>query len=76
MKTNQFTTIVIEAEENMYLTQANDVDIKDRIVASRIALGKFDNPDYYKEISKAEGDAIKAEQENLIEAEINERDKE
>ncbi len=76
MKTNQFTTIVIEADENMYLTQANDVDIKDRIVASRIALGKFDSVDNYKEISKAEGDAIKAEQENLIEEQANEGDKE
>ncbi len=76
MKTNQFTTIVIEADENMYLTQANDVDIKDRIVASRIALGKFDSVDNYKEISKAEGDAIKEEQENLIEEQANEGDKE
>ncbi len=76
MKTNQFTTIVIEADENMYLTQADEVDIKDRIVASRIALGKFDSVDNYKEISKAEGEAIKTEQENLIEAEINEGDKE
>lgn len=67
MKINSFTTITIEAEENCYLTQVADVDLKDRIVASKIALGKFDAPENYKEITKEEADAIKAEQENLIE---------
>ena len=67
MKINSFTTITIEAEENCYLTQVADVNLKDRIVASKIALGKFDAPENYKEITKEEADAIKAEQENLIE---------
>ena len=65
MKINSFTTITIEAEETCYLTQVADVDLKDRIVASKIALGKFDSPDNYKEISKEEGDAIKTAQENV-----------
>ena len=66
MKSNSFTTIIIEAEENHYLTQSDDsIDLKDRIVATVIALGKYDSPSNYKEISKEEGDAIKAEQERL-----------
>lgn len=66
MITNTFTTTIIEAENDCYLTQVADVDLKDRLVVTKIALGKFDSADNYKEISKAEGDAIKAEQENLM----------
>ncbi len=65
MKFHSFTTILIEAEEGFYLTQTADVELKDRMVASKIALGKFDSPENYKEITKEEGDAIKAEQEKL-----------
>ncbi len=65
MKSNSFTTIIIEADDNCYLTQTADVELKDRMVASKIALGKFDSPENYKEITKEEGDAIKAEQEKL-----------
>lgn len=69
MITNSFTTIIIEAEGDNYLTQIDDsVEIKDRIVARKIALGKFDSADNYKEISKEEGDAIKQAQENLMTA--------
>lgn len=66
MITNTFTTTIIEAEGDNYLTQVAEVELKDRLVAAKIALGKFDSVDNYKEISKEEGDAIKAEQENLI----------
>lgn len=67
MKTNAFTTIIIEAEENGYLTQiSDDIDLKDRLVAKKIALGKHDSPDNWKEISREEGDDIKAEQEKLM----------
>ncbi len=66
MKSNSFTTIIIEAEPNHYLTQSDDsIDLKDRIVATVIALGKFDEPSNYKEITKEEGDEIKAQQEQL-----------
>lgn len=66
MITNTFTTTIIEAEGDNYLTQVAEVELKDRLVAAKIALGKFDSVDNYKEISKEEGDAIKAEQENLM----------
>lgn len=72
MKSNSFTTIIIEAEDNHYLTQSSDsVEVKDRIIATRIALGKYDSADNYKEITKAEGDAIKMEQEELNKVEEN-----
>ncbi len=76
MKAEQFTTIILESEEGYYLTQASDVDIKDRLVASVVALGKYDSVDNYKEITQEEGDAIKAEQDKLFKEEANEGNKE
>ncbi len=67
MKISQLTATIIEADENMYLTQADEsIELKDRLVVTKLALGKYDSADNYKEISKEEGDAIKAEKDNLI----------
>lgn len=66
MKSNTFTTVIIEAEPNHYLTQVDDsIELKDRIVATIIALGKYDSPDNYKEITEAEANAIKTQQEEI-----------
>lgn len=70
MISNTFTTIIIEADPGNYLTQADEnIELKDRTVATKIALGKFDSADNYKEITKEEADAIKAEQEKLMNVE-------
>lgn len=61
----EFLTTIIEASENCYLTQSNDVELQDRIVASTIALGKNDSVDNWKEITIEEGDSIKQQQEEL-----------
>lgn len=75
MKSETFTTVVINADENKYLTQVADVELKDRIIAKTIALGKFDSAENYKEISQEEGDQLKADKEKLIkELAENERD--
>ena len=67
MISNTFTTIIIEAESGKYLTQSDEnIELKDRIVSTKIALGKYDTVDNYKEITKEEGDAIKVEQEKLV----------
>ncbi len=68
MKTQSFQTIILEADENSYLTQVAEVELTERVVATRIALGKYDNPENWKEISKAEGDEIKKQQEELAKA--------
>lgn len=65
MKTEEFKTIILKADEGMYITQVADVPVSERIVANTLALGKLDTADNYKEITKEEGDAIKAEQENI-----------
>lgn len=65
MKSNQFVTIIITPENGYYLTQSNDVEIKDRIVCSQVALGSNDSVDNWKEITIEEGNEIKAQQEAL-----------
>lgn len=76
MKSNEFTTVIIEAEDNHYLTESDEnIELRDRTIATRIALGKFDSADNWKEISQEEADTIKAEQEKLMKAEHDERDK-
>lgn len=58
------------AEEGNYLTQTADVDLMERIVATKVALSKFSTIDDWKEISKEEGDAIIAEQNAQRAAEL------
>lgn len=57
MNTEQFiTTILTPSEGYFYLTQKdNTIDIKDRIIATKLALGKNDNPDNWIEITQEEG---------------------
>ena len=75
MQQNSFTTIIIQSDENCYLTQLDEsIELKDRIVAERVALGKFDTPENWVEITKEKGDEIRSEQENLRKGEENERD--
>lgn len=65
MKSNSYTTIIITPENGYYLTQSNDVELKDRIVCSQVALGSNDSVDNWKEITIEEGNEIKAQQEAL-----------
>ena len=66
MTQEEFKTIIINADTDKYLTQSADVAIEDRIIATTIALGKNDSVDNWKEITKAEGDALKAQKEEAI----------
>lgn len=70
---NNLSTILI-AEGDNYLTQIADVELSERIVATKIALSKFSTVDDWKEISKAEGDEIINAQNELRAAEIEAAD--
>lgn len=70
MTTEKVSTMVMTAEEGYYLTQVADVDLAERIVASKVALSKFSTIDDWKEISKEEGDQIIAEQNAQRTAEL------
>lgn len=58
------------AEEGHYLTQVAEVDLLERIVATKVALSKFSTIDDWKEITKEDGDAIIAEQNAARTAEL------
>lgn len=71
MTSENYTSIVLTADEGYYLTQTADVELTDRVVASKVALSKFSTVDDWKEITKEEADQIIAEQNALREAEVN-----
>lgn len=51
-----FTTVILKANEGFYLTQKDtNIDIKDRIIATTLALGKNDSVDNWIEITQEEG---------------------
>ena len=70
MITEEYTTIIIKAEEGKYLTnRGTKIDIKDRIIAETIALGKYDSADNYKEISSTKAEEYRQLKEEAIKAE-------
>ena len=71
MASNNNTPIVIVPDEGKFLTQAADVEILDRIIASTIVLGKNDTRSNWIEIDQAQADEYRA----LKEKEIEERRK-
>lgn len=70
MTTSSFTTIILKPEAGHYLTQKADVDIKERVLATTIALGKNDSQDNYIEIDEETAEAYRAEQKAAFEKEI------
>lgn len=66
MVSEEFKTIILKADENKFLTNAKNVDIKERIIATIIALGKNDNADNYIEISAEQAEEYKRLQEEEI----------
>ena len=70
MTSENFTSIILTAEGDNYLTQTADVNLSERIVATKVALGKYSTLDDWKEITKAAGDAIIAEQNALRESSL------
>ena len=62
---------VIKPTEGYLLTQANDVEIINRVFSDKVFLAVTDSVDNWKEISIEEADAIKAEQERLANEEMN-----
>lgn len=71
MESNNNTPIVVVPDEGKFLTQAADVEILDRIIATTIVLGKNDTRSNWIEIDQAQADEYMA----LKEKEIEERRK-
>lgn len=64
MKTSNITIRVIEPSEGYYLTQRNRKEDESIILSKKVFLSALDSPDNWTEISEAEGDALKEEEEN------------
>ncbi len=70
MITENNLSIILIAEGDNFLTQTAEVELIDRIVATKVALSKYSTVDDWKEITKAEADEIiaaqKAERESAL----------
>jgi hypothetical protein len=60
---------VLIPSKGYMLTQAQDVEIQNRVISDKVFLAVTDEPSNWKEITIEEADAIKAEQERLAEEE-------
>lgn len=73
MKQTNFTTIILEADNNKYLTQTSEnININERIVASKVAIGSKDSADNWKEITEEEANEIKQAKEEAIKESMGE----
>lgn len=58
MDISSYTTIIVTSQEGMYLTQVDDVDIEERVIATTVAIGANDSASNWKEITSAEAESI------------------
>ena len=58
-----YTTRVLEASEGFTLTQSADVPLLDRSLVKKVYLAVNDSPDNWAEITDAEADEIRRQQE-------------
>lgn len=59
MKESTYTTRVLIPEEGHYITQAEEVDIEQRIFSKEVFLAVNDSPANWKEITEDEADMIR-----------------
>lgn len=64
---------VLTPDEGYMLTQAAETDIENRIVTSQVILAVNDSPSNWREIPKAEAEAILAQQEARLQQAVNEQ---
>lgn len=62
MKQEEIKVRVLIPTEGYMLTQAQEVEIQHRVVSEKVYLAVTDDPSNWKEITKAEADAITAQQ--------------
>lgn len=75
MKQTSFTTIILTAGRGKYLTQASqDIDIKDRVIGKRVALGANDSPENWCEISEADKGEFERLKNEAIENDSTDKD--
>lgn len=69
---SNYTVRVIEPSEGYTLTQSAEVDIECRVLSKKIFLAVNDSLDNWKEITDAEADEVRLQQEAIAKAKENE----
>lgn len=72
---SNYTVRIIEPSEGFTLTQSADVDLENRTLSKKVFLAVNDDPSNWKEITDAEADEIRLQQEELAKQKENERTK-
>lgn len=73
---SNYTVRIIEPSEGFTLTQSADVDLENRTLSKKVFLAVNDDPSNWKEITDAEADEIRSQQEAIAKAKENEGTKE
>lgn len=73
---SNYTVRIIEPSEGFTLTQSADVDLENRTLSKKVFLAVNDDPSNWKEITDAEADEIRLQQEELAKQKENEGTKE
>lgn len=61
-----YTTRVLVPEEGHYITQAEEVEIKDRVFTTKVFLAVNDSPSNWKEITADEAESLMAAKEAAL----------
>lgn len=69
---SNYTVRIIEPSEGFTLTQSADVDLENRTLSKKVFLAVNDDPSNWKEITDAEADEIRLQQEELAKQKENE----
>lgn len=69
MKNSSYTVQIIEPNDGYTLTQSADVEVKERIFSKKVYLAVNDSASNWKEITDAEADALREQQEILAKEE-------
>ena len=69
---SNYTVRIIEPSEGFTLTQSADVDLENRTLSKKVFLAVNDDPSNWKEITDAEADEIRSQQEELAKQKENE----
>ena len=72
---SNYTVRIIEPSEGFTLTQSADVDLENRVLSKKVFLAVNDDPSNWKEITDAEADEIRSQQEAIAKAKEDERTK-
>ncbi len=70
MTQQDYTMRVLTPDEGNYLTQAADLPAAERVLSRKVYLAATDSPEAWREITAAEAEEIRLEQQREMEAQV------